>query len=195
MRVLFVTPSEVSSGESIAAVHMAEWLQREGCGVHFLASRFARTFVSSRLPNAVTELGSDLVSNQHIWETALHKFKPSHIVFADYPLLALKSGRIPLLDEFWESKLDSCDAEIFTLDHLGYAQRPRILFFGPPHDTIGIERIPATPSRIHLLLPCPLHDPMNSSLRGKTFRYWDNPSESSDPDQVGMRARYVRSAE
>lgn len=195
MNVLFVTPSEVSSGESVTALHMAEWLRTEGCTVRFLASSFTASFIRSRLPDALTEFGSDMYSNQRLWESTLREFRPTHIVFSDYPLLALSSGTIPLRDAPWESRLEECEAEIFTLDHLGYAQKSRLLFFGPPHGTIGVERIPATPLRIRVLLPCPLHDPTTTSLHGQPFRYWNSLPEFPEPDRVQQRAAYVRSSE
>jgi Family of unknown function (DUF6365) len=195
VNVLFVTPSEVSSGESVTALHMAEWLRTEGCAVHFLASGFTASFIRSRLPDAVTQFGSDLSCNQSLWAHSLQEFRPTQIVFCDYPLLALRSGAIPLRDKHWENRLDECDAEIFTLDHLGYAQRARLIFFGPAHDTLGIERIPATPSRIHVLLPCPLHDPIATSLRGQPFRFWNSRPDLPEADHTQGRVAYVRSAE
>src|ERR1051326_9258949 len=102
MNVLFVTPSQVSSGEAVTAFHMAEWLSAEGCRVHFLASEFTAGFIASRLGNSVTTLGSDLGPNQRTWQATLDEFRPAAVVFADYPLLAFHSGRAPLRDEAWE---------------------------------------------------------------------------------------------
>ncbi len=195
MNILFVTPSRVSSGEGVTALHMAEWLSAEGCKVHFLASEFTGALIRTRLPNVVSTLGPDLQTNQRTWETIVSKFQPAAVVFADYPLLAFRSGTAPLRDEAWETGLDRIDAELFTLDHLGYAQRSRIVFFGPPQDTLGLERIPPIPSDMHVLLPCPLHDPDNTALRGCPFRYWNLHPEQNQLKSLDTRSPYVRSAE
>jgi hypothetical protein len=172
---------------------MAEWLRREGCGVHFLASRFSAAVIRRGLRDTVTELGTDRAANRRVWSTVLEEFDPAAVVFADYPLLAFSSGSAPLLDDEWERSLDDCRAEIVTLDHVGYANGPRLVFFGPPHATIGIERIPPIPSRTHVLLPCPLHDPESRLRRGRPFRYWEMPPESPESDRIAERQRYVQS--
>ena len=195
MNILFVTPSQVSSGEAVTALHMAEWLCAEGCKVNFLASEFTEAFMRTRLANVVSTLGPDLRTNQHTWQAALTNFRPAAVVFADYPLLAFRSGAAPLRDEAWESDLDRIDARLFTLDHLGYAQRSRIVFFGPALATLGFERIPPIPAHMHVLLPCPLHDPHNRALRGCPFRYWRDDPEQNHIESVDARTPYVRSPE
>jgi hypothetical protein len=171
MNVLFVTPSQVSVGESITSLQMAERLSEEGHGIHFLASQFTGDFIRGRLRAAVTDLGPELRANQDIWVKTLRHFRPTSIIFADYPLLTFDSGAAPLLDDVWERGLSECESQLFTLDHLGYAQKPRLVFFGPPQKTIGIQRIPKMPPHIGILLPCPLHDPETTKLKGRTFRY------------------------
>lgn len=193
--LLFVAPSEVSSGESITALRMAEWLRRDGCRVHFLASAFCARFMRNSFPDAITELGIDGRENRRMWGRALRDLKPSAIIFADYPLLTLGSGTIPLHDESWEAQLAESDAELFTLDHLGYAQGPRLIFFGPAHRTIGLERLGAIPARMRVLLPCPLHDPATTRLRGQPFHYWPVPSAAFPLDRgvTDLRRSLVRS--
>jgi Family of unknown function (DUF6365) len=168
--VLFVTPSEVSSGEAITTLHMGEELAAEGWTVRFLASAFTARFLTPRLGDRVTILGRDLAENRRRWEEALDDFRPAHVIFADYPLLTFAAAAAPLWGADWEQTLPVADAEIFTLDHLGYAQRPGLVFFGPPHETIGIQRIQPLPPWIRILLPCPPHDPEHSSLSGYPFR-------------------------
>jgi hypothetical protein len=195
MNVLFVTPSQVSSGEAVTALHMAEWLAAEGCRLHFLASEFTGNFVRSRLGNNVSPLGHDLKANQHAWYSILHELRPAAVVFADYPLLAFRSGTVPLRDKTWEQSLDRIDAGLFTLDHLGYAQRSRIVFFGPALTTLGFENILPIPASMRVLLPCPLHDPDHSLLRGIPFRYWKQSTEQDQAAFASTRGHYVRSDE
>lgn len=169
-KALFVTPSEVSSGEAITALHMGEELAAKGWSVRFLASRFTSGFLAPRLGDRVTVLGRDMAENRRCWEGVLEDFQPGHVVFADYPLLSFAGAAAPLWDADWEEALPVADAALFTLDHLGYAQRPGLVFFGPPHETIGVQRIQPLPPWIRILLPCPLHDPEHSPLRGHPFR-------------------------
>jgi Family of unknown function (DUF6365) len=195
--LLFIAPSEVSSGESITALHAAEWLRRDGRRVHFLASASCARFIRNSFPDAVTALGTDRSENRRTWDRVLRDLKPGVIVFADYPLLTLGSGTIPLHDESWAARLDECDAELFTLDHLGYAQRPRLIFFGPAHRTIGLERLGPIPARMRVLLPCPLHDPAATQLRGQPFQYWRAPAAPSllERDGEDLRRSLVRSSD
>jgi hypothetical protein len=195
MNVLFVAPSQVSSGEAVTALHMAEWLSTERWEVHFLASDAIATFIRARLPDVVSTLGPDLERNQRTWETILRKFQPDAVVFADYPLLAFGSGTAPLRDDAWEKGIHRIDARLFTLDHLGYAQRPRIVFFGPAHSTLALERTPLIPSRMRVLLPCPLHDPDSNALQGRPFRHWNSQPDHNQLKSLNARTAYVRSAE
>jgi hypothetical protein len=192
MNVLFVTPSQVSVGESITSLQMAERLSEESHGIHFLASQFTGDFIRGRLRAAVTDLGPELRANQDTWDKTLRRFRPTCIIFADYPLLTFDSGVAPLLDESWEGGLSECEAQLFTLDHLGYAQKPRLVFFGPPQKTIGIQRIPKMPPQIGILLPCPLHDPETTKLKGRAFRYWQTDASRHPADSTEWRGRYVQ---
>src|SRR4029453_2583022 len=170
-------------------------LSRDGCEVCFFASKFTSSFVGGMFQDGLVLMGPNRLDNQRAWELLLRDFNPQHIVFADYPLLTLSSGTAPLHDNSWEHALNDCNADLFTLDHLGYAQHPRLLFFGPPHGTLGIERIPALPPRMQILLPCPLHDPATTSLRGHLFQYWRDPGKRNVRDPAEIRAPYVRSAD
>jgi hypothetical protein len=66
---------------------------------------------------------------------------------------------VPLADDAWVGALERTDAALFTLDHLGYAQRQRIVAFGPPHMTFSMEVTPTLPANMQVLLPCPINDP------------------------------------
>src|SRR5215216_5354568 len=114
MRVLFVTPQQISSGEIITALHMAEQLVARGDAVLFLASGFARRFIEQQFPQALRDLTDDGAANRARWAAALHEFAPDLIVFADYPLLFFSSGVAPLADESWVRSLDEVEAVLVT---------------------------------------------------------------------------------
>jgi hypothetical protein len=176
MRVLFVTPSELSSGESITALHMAERIARRGGECRVLASAFTATLLESRLGGRVTRLTADRRANQALWNDALCELQPDAVIFADYPLLFFSNGVAPLASEGWVESLARLDALAITLDHLGYAQRVMRVSFGPPHLSMHSEDTPELPARMHVLLPCPMHEPTEiAGRRGAPFRYWDVP--------------------
>src|SRR5690349_16316786 len=133
MKVIFVTPSEVSSGEAVTALHMAENICRNSGEIRFLASTFTARFLKNIFSEQVIEFTPDANSNVRIWQSLLREFRPDAIVFADYPLLFFSNGTVPLADEAWVRSLDNVDATLLTLDHLGYAQRQMSIYFGPPH--------------------------------------------------------------
>ena len=87
MRVLFVTPSEVSSGEAITALHIAENVIAKGGSVRFLASAFTGGFLRKPFSEHVTGFTQDAEQNRQIWDNSLLSFRPEVVVFADYPLL------------------------------------------------------------------------------------------------------------
>jgi Family of unknown function (DUF6365) len=170
-------------------------MKREGHRVHFLASGFTAAFVRSRVPDTVIELGNDLAANQLAWARAVREVRPTAVVFADYPLLTFSSGTVPLRDQAWEAQLDRSGADMFTLDHLGYAQQPRLIFFGPAHRTIGVQRVAPIPPGMQVLLPCPLHDPATTQLRGLPFQYWEAGADTSPSEAAQIRRRYLRSSD
>ena len=178
MRVLLVTPVEEGSGETITAVHIGQDLRRAGSDVLYLASRFARRFIEPVLPGAAVELGSGGADNLNLWRRTVAQFSPDVVIFADYPLMAMPFGVAPLLKEpGWKEALDDYPGTLITLDHFGFAQREMQLFFGPPHLTpFQHHRFEAIPERMEILLPCPMHEPLDvPGRRGHPFRYWDLP--------------------
>ncbi len=176
MRVLFVTPSELSSGEALTSLHMAERIERRGGQCRFLASPFTAALIEPRLGGRVTRMTTHAESNRALWEHALRDLRPDAVVFADYPLLFFSNGVTPLADDRWVASLATLDALAITLDHLGYAQRVMRVSFGPPHLSMHTEVTPALPAAMHVLLPCPMHEPGSlAGRRGTPFRYWDVP--------------------
>ncbi len=186
MRVLFVTPGEFSAGEAITAVHAAERIAKVGGQVHVLASRFTSGFAKGL---DTTVMGEDAGENRAAWARTLRAFSPDAIVFADFAMTFFSSGVAPLGDGAWLRSLGGVDAELFTFDHLGFAQGPMNVFYGPPHLGI-VEPIQQPPSRMNVLLPCPVQEPSPvEGRRGIPFRYWAPPVLDDDTKRK-VRARY-----
>lgn len=195
MRVLFVTPSEVSSGEAVTALHMARDLTAAGSQVGFLASAFTAAFLRHACSGRITLLTPDLAQNRASWKRLLREFRPDVIVFADYPLLFFPGGTCPLADESWALALDQVDAMLVSLDHLGYAQRPQTIYFGPPHLSFYSVATPALPSRMAVLLPCPVQAPGPlDGRRGVPFRYWGEQLSLREAQLQQVRRAYLRDA-
>lgn len=194
MRALFVTPSEVASGEGITALHMGQNVMAQSGDVHFLASAFTASFLKPAFPTQVTEFTPDPFRNRELWESALRQFRPDVVVFADYPLLFFSCGASRLADEAWAASLEAVEPALATLDHLGYAQKTMTVFFGPPHLTFQCQATPELPSRMHILLPCPMHEPSEVPERkGMPFRCWDSPTaHPQDEDELeDLREAYL----
>jgi hypothetical protein len=192
MRVLFVAPVEVGSGETITVRHMAERILKRSGRVRVLASRFARRLLGEGLSDLVQSLTDDGEVNRALWDASLRDFRPDVVVFADYPLLAFSNGVTPLWSEAWARSLDTVEPCLVTLDHTGYAQRPIGVFFGPPHLSFHHETIPAIPPRMRILLPCPMHSPgAVPGRKGQPFRYWDVPLAISPDTRASIRRRFL----
>jgi hypothetical protein len=192
VRILFVTPSEVSSGECLTALNMAENILAGGGEIRFLASAFTANFIRHTFRERVGELTGNLERNLEIWADALRTFKPDVLVFADYPLLFFSSGAPPLANEAWVQSLENLDAALVTLDHLNYAQRPMNIFFGPPHLSNHCERTPELPRRMQILLPCPVHEPASvAGRKGEPFRYWKLPLGLTPDQRRKFRRSYL----
>jgi len=170
---------------------MARIVTTRGAQVRFLASNFTARFLRPLFAAQVEAFGADVAQNRRIWDRTLREFRPEIVVFGDYPLLFFGSGTIPLADDAWVSNLGANDAAIVTLDHLGYAQRPVTLFFGPPHLSFHSVSIPNVPDRMRILLPCPLHEPTDvPGRRGIPFRYWPRTPERREELRQEVRQRY-----
>lgn len=193
MKVLFVTPSEVSSGEVITALHVARSVRRTGGCAHFLASAFAARFLRADFGAQVTQLGADRLINQRAWSDVLGIFQPDIVVFADYPLLFFPNGVTPLVDDRWVVELNGVDPILATFDHLGYAQRSMTVFFGPAHVSFSCATTPSLPERMQVLLPCPSHEPGDRpQRRGIPFRYWHDAPSSTNEARRSARKTFVR---
>jgi hypothetical protein len=193
MRVLFVAPSNVSSGEAITAHHMAHDVVAHGGEVRFLASALAAGFLGEKFRDRLTEFTPDAAHNRTLWERTIRKFHPHVVAFADYPLLFFPSGSAPMVDDRWVRSLDDVDAGLVTLDHLGYAQRPMTVYFGPPHLSMHSATSPDLPARMAVALPCPIHDPGPVVGRtGSPFRYWNKPKSSTEGQIRRIRGRFLR---
>ena len=178
VRTLIVAPVERGSGETITALHVAERLARQGDVVGFLASSFAQRFIPRRFQQRIWSLGPDGAENRRQWDRTLAEFRPDVVLFADYPLMTFPSGCVPLAREpGWVESLDAVDAALVTMDHFGFAQREHGFFMGPPHlGFFAYYDVPPVPSRMQIMLPCPMHDPGAVAGRvGQPFRYWDVP--------------------
>lgn len=192
MNVLIVVPSTVSTGEAITALHMARDIVRHEGDVRFLASSLTTGFLADPFADRVTVLGPDIGANQALWERTIRQFRPDFIVFADYPLLFFPSGTVRLADESWVRSLDTLDAALLTLDHLGYAQRQMTIAFGPPHLSLASAMTPEPPARMRIALPCPVQEPGPVDGRtGTPFRYWDMTLTTSDREVRRVRTRFV----
>jgi hypothetical protein len=196
MKILFVAPNESGSGEAITALHMAEQLTRTGHTVQFLASEFTSGFLRASMRDRVETLTRNPAENRTLWSRLLSRFKPQVIVFADYPLLFLSSVGRAFVKGPDAVDLGSVDAELLTLDHLGMAQGPVTLSFGPPHLELTTESLPSIPDRMRVLLPCPLHSPgVVSGRRGVPFRCWDVPLGVTPDKRREVRQRFQQSPE
>ena len=195
MRVIFVTPSDVSSGEAITALHTAENVRLNGGEVRFLSSAFTARLLKNSFPEEVTEFTPDAKTNVEIWRSALKQFSPNAVVFADYPLLFFSNGAAPLADDVWVRNLEEIDAVLVTLDHLGYAQRPLSIYFGPPHLSMHCERTPELPKRMRILLPCPSNEPSEvKGRKGTPFRCLPSQSQLNEGQRRAARAAYLQDA-
>ena len=193
MRVLIITPVEGGSGETITAVHMAENLVAKGHLVLFLASPFACLFIQERFSQQVQQFSQNGAHNRQIWNTAVEEFRPDVVVFADYPLMFFPFGVSPLVSEpGWVESLEEIDACLVTLDHFGFAQHEMGFYFGPAHLSYQYQWFPAIPERMHILLPCPMHEPGPvEGRRGEPFRYWEVPLGVPDGLRRDVRQRYL----
>jgi hypothetical protein len=157
VRILFVAPNSSGSGEAITAAQMARVLGRDGHDVRFFADAFAAKFVvSAGFAGTVESFPADVAETTARWLALLQGFEPHSIIFADYPLLWLSAhGRAILERDCW-NVLEDLNADLVTLDHLGLAQGPLTIAFGPPHLDLFLQHFPAIPDRMKILLPCPI---------------------------------------
>lgn len=176
----------------MTALAMAESVIANGGSIRFLASPFTAGFLQPYLGSRVKSLTHDSMENQRRWRRLLSGFGPEAVIFADYPLLFFPSGISPLADDGWCHQLEQSRATLLTLDHLGYAQKPLSLFFGPPHLSLQSATIPPLPKTMQVLLPCPGQAPSPVPGRqGIPFRYWELPLGVPEPVRQATRDEYL----
>jgi Family of unknown function (DUF6365) len=195
MNLLFVTPSETGTGEAMTAGAAACDLRRHGHTVHFAASPTTAHFLRQTFPDSITMFGHEESINRSMWKQTVRATEPDVIVFADYSLLFMTSGTIPLTSAGWIDELRHLRVRLATLDHVGYAQGPGVLYFGPSHLTCHAESFAAVPDDMHILLPCPLFSGPVPGWRGTPFRYWDVPLTLPDEVRDATRREHLRAHE
>ena len=190
-----VTPVREGSGETITSLHMAEDLASKGHIVAFLASDFARRFIEEQFSNRIFLLTEYGPRNHSLWNSTLRQFRPDVIVFADYPLMFFNGGTAPLASEpGWVKSLQTLNVCLVTLDHFGFAQREAGLFLGPPHLGLHYQEFPPQPASMHILLPCPMHEPGEvKGRRGLLFRYRNLPFRPQNKALRAVRQQYLES--
>jgi hypothetical protein len=191
MHALVVTPSLTGTGEAMTAGYVARDLL--GCGhtVQFAASPTTARLLTGLFPGAVTVFADEADDNRSIWRDLISARPPDVIVFADYPLLFMTSGTMPLACPDWIAELRETGARLVTLDHLGFAQGPGAVYFGPPHLALHVESFDPAPDDMQILLPCPLFDGPVPGWRGTPVRYWDQPPGIPDAAREDTRRQLL----
>jgi hypothetical protein len=133
MKALFVTPNPSGSGEAITAMQLGRQLTRSGHEVRFFTEHFPCQFLAGSFPRKVAEFSDNAAETGTRWRSLLRDFRPSAVIFADYPLLFLRPRGRMLVEGENGKALEGLEAQLFTLDHLGMARGPLRLSFGPPH--------------------------------------------------------------
>jgi hypothetical protein len=193
MRVLFVTPNPSGSGEAITALYMGLELVQAGHEVQYFGDIFSATFLEQAFGSSVNEMSGDPRESGAGWQNLLRGYKPHVIVFADYPLLFLSRSGRAIVQQLTPKLWGALNAELITLDHLGMAQGPLVLPFGPPHLELLEYHLPAVPEGMRILLPCPVQRPVElPEARGIPFRYWDSPLQLAPAKRKEVRERFLR---
>ncbi len=192
-KILFVTPVESGSGETISALHAADRIAARGGSVAFVSSTFASRFLIPKYRDVLYVLTNSREKNGKIWMTALQKFRPDCIVFADYPLMYFSSGSARIMDrEKLADHLQRLDCRLASFDHAFWGQKGRGMYFGPSHLSFCYETWPDVPESMALYLPCPMHEPRERSWRkGMAYRNWDVPRTLTAKRRRAIRAEYL----
>ncbi|MGH9884973.1 MAG: DUF6365 family protein, partial [bacterium] len=182
MRILFVTPHRFSSGEATTALHSAAQAARRGAEVRFFSAPRSAQVLARQFPDQVTEMTTDGPTNRGLLAALVVELRPEAIVFCDYALLPSSAGGLPLADDAWIEWLDDLDAELFTFDHMGLEQPGSVR-----RQAMSLRR----PARMHVLLPCPMHEPSPLPGRcGVPFRCW-TPRHLDERERDAARAPFV----
>ena len=195
MDALFVTPSQTGTGEAMTASYVARDLLRSGHAVRFAASPATARLLADIFPGGVTTFGHVERENRDIWDGLMRAVRPDVIVFADYALLFVTSGSIPLASPAWVAGVRRTGVRLATLDHLGFAQGPGAVYFGPPHLAVHAESFAPAPDDVEILLPCPLFEGAVPGWKGTPVRYWDQPPAIPDDVRAATRCELLASDE
>jgi hypothetical protein len=197
IRALFVTPTWMATGETAAAQILADSIVAGGGEAWFLASTPAAQIVRPRFGDRVQEMSGDLSVNQHHWRRMIDEVDPNVIVFSELrSILALRLNRqYPLADLSWLRELNSLDALLVALDHVG--STPSVQKMMDRLSSRALFRMISNAwrpifGRMCILLPCPLHEPGKVEGRqGHPYRSMEMPLRVDPAVRAQVRARYL----
>ena len=197
VRALFVTPTWMATGETAAALVLADSIVAGGGEAWFLASTPAAQIVRPKFGDRVQEMSADLASNQEHWRRMIEEVDPNVIIFSELrSLLALRLNRqFPLADLSWLRDLNRIDALLVALDHVG--STPSVQKMMARLSAHALFRLISNAwrpifERMCILLPCPLHEPGKVEGRqGHPYRSMAMPLSIDPAVRAQVRARYL----
>ena len=197
VRALFVTPTWMATGETAAALVLADSIVAGGGEAWFLASTPAAQIVRPKFGDRVQEMSADLAANQQHWRRLIEEVDPNVIIFSELrSLLALRLNRqFPLADLSWLCDLNRLDALLVALDHVG--STPSVQKMMARLSAHALFRLISNAwrpifERMCILLPCPLHEPGKVEGRqGHPYRSMAMPLSVDPAVRAQVRARYL----
>lgn len=197
VRALFVTPTWMATGETAAALVLADSIVAGGGEAWFLASTPAAQIVRPKFGDRVQEMSADLAANQQHWRRMIEEVDPNVIIFSELrSLLALRLNRqFPLADLSWLRDLNRLDALLVALDHVGSTPSvQKMMVRLSAHALFRLISNAWRPifERMCILLPCPLHEPGKVEGRqGHPYRSMAMPLSADPAVRAQVRARYL----
>jgi hypothetical protein len=197
VRALFVTPTWMATGETAAALVLAESIVGGGGEAWFLASTPAAQIVRPKFGDRVQEMSADLALNQQHWRRMIEEVDPNVIIFSELrSILALRLNRqFPLADLSWLRDLNRLDALLVALDHVGSTPSvQKMIARLSEHAFFRLISNAWRPifERMCILLPCPLHEPGKVEGRqGHPYRSMAMPLSVDPAVRAQVRARYL----
>src|SRR5882672_2638951 len=176
LRILFVTPTFMATGETATTLALAESVAAEGHDVWFLASPPAAQIVRPKFPDRVREMGQEIKSNQVLWRRTVADLRPEVVIFSELrSLLFLRMNKqCPLADLPWLKELDALDAVLIAIDHIGSTLAVEDMMAKTEKHPLGrlvVARWKPILERMSSLLACPLHEPAPvAGRRGVPYR-------------------------
>jgi len=197
VRALFVTPTWMATGETAAALVLAESIVAGGGEAWFLASGPAAQILRPKFGDRLQEMTADLAANQHHWRRMIDEVDPNVIVFSELrSILALRLNRqFPLADLSWLRDLNGLDALLVALDHVG--STPSVQKMMARLSSHALFRLISNAwrpifERMCILLPCPLHEAGKVEGRqGHPYRSMAMPLRVEPAVRAQVRARYL----